>query len=168
MIKRFEFPGPAVWPTALSELAPAEHLVVWAFRRGALAIRDNTSHHMCLVWNEFARQFGTGDGKAALSSFMSIVGGLQENARRNIHHHQPCCPCLGADEVWLVCLVGSCQRGEPRQARFLAEQMVRPDGVGSLLEAAGRLGHAMREHALLLPYRDGEIGSAGNLPVTVH
>ena len=168
MIEQLNLPEPVVWPTSLSELEHSERLVVWALRRWALAVQDHTSHHICLVLNEFTKQFGTQDARAAMACFVSILGVLQETAKRNLHHHQPGCPCLGVDEVWLVCLVGSCQRGEPRQARFLAEQMVREDGVGPLLAVAEHLGRAMRAHALLLPYRDGKAAPAGTMSLTIH
>lgn len=168
MSDQFAHSGPAVWPTSLPELEPAERLVVWAFRRWALALTDNTGHHMCFVSNEFVRQLGRRDGQAALAAFLAIVRALQEHARRNIRYHQPSCACLGADELWLVCLVGSCQRGEPRRARCLAEWMVRPDGVGDLLDAACRLGRSMLGRTLVLPYRNRETGAAATEPLTIH
>ena len=48
----------APWPTSMSELDPSERLIVWAFRRWVLGLRQNNGEHWAFVWNEFARQFG--------------------------------------------------------------------------------------------------------------
>lgn len=145
------------WPTSMAELAPAERFVVWCFRRWVLGLRENNSGHWSLVWNEFARQLGACDGKAALSDFANLVRGLQCYARRTIHHHQPCCPCLGADEARIISLVAACQNGRTHLARALVEWMVEPDGAGELFEAAIRLAQVMRRHALNLPERTGKV-----------
>ena len=157
-------------PASLPELDPAERLIVLAFRRWAQAIEDNTGHHACLVWNEFAKRFGSRDGRAAMSDFLSIVGTLQDHARRVVHYRRDCCPFLAADEVWLLRLVAACQHREPDRSRRLAESAVWPGGVARLLDASERLAHTMQAHALPLPPRDeryapGEAAPAG---VTVH
>jgi hypothetical protein len=156
------------WPTSLPELDPAERLVVWAFRCWAVAMRDRTGHRVCLVSNEFARQLGRRDGEAAFAACFGLLRALREHARRNIRHHQPGCACLGADELWLVCLVGSCQRGDGARARFLAEWMVQPDGVCDLLEAGSRLGRSMLGHDMALPHRGGTGFGAACGSRTIH
>lgn len=159
---------PLAWPTSLAELEPPERLLVWSFRCGALAMSDHRGHHICLLGNEFTRQFGAAAGRAALGGFIAIIRALVEHARRDLRHHRPYCPCLGVDEAWLICLVGACQHGESRKARVLAELMVAPDGVGDLLGAAEILGRAMSAHALVLPQRTGGHGATvGALP-TIH
>ena len=168
MTERVSYPAPGNWPTSVPELEPSERLLVWAFRCWAVALQDRTGHHVCLVWNEFARQFGRREGEAALAAFFAILRALQEHARRRLHHHQPACPCLGADELWLVCLVGSCQRGDASRARFLAEWMVSPDGVGDLLHGGSRLGRSMLGSNLALPCRNHQNGAAGAAPLTIH
>lgn len=148
----------ARWPTSMSELVPSEQLIVWAFRRWVLGLLENRSEHWSFVWNEFARQFGSREGKEALSGFAALLKGLQCYARRTVHHHQPCCPLLGADEVSVVCFVAACQSNQLPLARALAEWLVEPDGVGELLAAGTRLARVMRRHALKLPERtSGEI-----------
>jgi hypothetical protein len=142
------------WPTSMLELDPAEALIVWALRRWALGLQENAGHHLSLVSREFTRQLESPDAETAMGSFAALITGLQEHARRRVRHHQPCCPCLGIDEVWLVCLVGACQRGELCRARALAEWMVHTDGVGDLLDAATRLGRAMGKHYLMIPSRN--------------
>lgn len=145
------------WPTSMAELAPAERFIVWCFRRWVLGLRENNGEHWSFVWNEFARQFGAKDGKEALSGFAGLIKGLQCYARRAIQHHQPCCPCLGADEVSLICFVAACQNRQPHLALSLAEGMVQPEGAGELLEAGIRLAEVMRQYALNLPERTGKV-----------
>jgi hypothetical protein len=152
----FTSPNGAPWPTSTPELDPSERLIVWAFRRWVLGLYQNAGEHWSFVWNEFARQFGAKDGKEALSGFAGLIKGLQCYARRTIHHHQPCCPCLCVDELCLVRLVAACQNREPQLARALAEWMVQPDGAGELLEAGTRLAQVMRRHALHFPQRCGK------------
>ncbi len=162
------------WPTSMAELAPAERFIVWCFRRWVLGLRENNGGHWSLVWNEFARQLGAHDGKTALSDFANLIRGLQCHARRTIRHHEPCCPCLGADEAWVIRLVAACQHRQSHLARALVEWMVEPDGAGGLFEAAIRLAQAMQRHALNLPERNSnaafETGAAwpGTAEVTVH
>ncbi len=148
------------WPTSTAELEPSERLIVWAFRRWVLGLAQNNGGHWSLVWNEFVRQFGAGDGKEAMTGFAKLVKGLHGHARRSIGHHQPCCSCLCADEVSIVCLVAACQHRQPRLARGLAEWLVLPDGAGDLLAAAVQLGHIMRRHGLRLPVRTQARGVA--------
>lgn len=158
----------ASWPTSMLELDPAEALLVWALRRWVLGLRENVGGHLAMVSQEFARQLDSPESDNALASFAALMRGLQEHARRRIRHHQPCCPCLGADEVWLVCLVGACQRGDLCHARALAEWMVHSDGIGDLLDAAARLARVMGHHALLIPSRGSSALVASNGPLTVH
>jgi len=139
----------------MCELDPSERLIVWSFRRWVLGLRENRGEHWSFVWNEFARQFGAPAGKEALSGFAALIKGLQCHARRMVHHHQPCCPCLGADEASVMCLVAACQSRQLARARALAEWLVEPDGVGELLQAGTRLAHIMRQHALIFPERAG-------------
>lgn len=173
---RATFPSPnaLLWPTSMNELDPSERLIVWAFRRWVLGLRENRGEHWSFVWNEFARQFGAREGKEALSGFAALIKGLQCHARRMVHHHQPCCPCLGADEAAVMCLVAACQSHQLSRARTLAEGLVEPDGVGELLQAGSRLARVMRRCALIFPERTGSvtIGREAARPettgVTVH
>ncbi len=130
--------------------------MVWSFRRWVLGLKQNTGDHWNFVWNEFARQLGSKDGRDALTGFAGLIKTIQCHARRRICHHQPCCAYLGADEVSLVCFVAACQSGERRLARSLAEWLVTGDGIGDMLEAGFRLAAGMRRHGLILPERYGD------------
>ncbi len=143
------------WPTSMNELDPSERLVVWSFRRWVLGLKQNTAAHWDFVWNEFARQLGSQDGREALSGFACMVKALQCNARRRIHYHQPCCPGLGADEVSIVCFVAACQNGQLGLARALAQWLVKPDGSDEMITAATRLAEGMQSHGLVFPERCG-------------
>jgi len=148
----------------MRELGDAERFVVWSFRRWVLGLRQNDGGHWDFVWHEFEKQLGTDDGKLALASFARLVGSLQCHARRPICHHQPCCACLGTDEVWLVCVVAACQLRRERLAGDLIAWIVAPEGAETLLEAGLRLGELMRGHALHVPLRVGRAPSGRHAP----
>jgi hypothetical protein len=161
-------PAAPGWPTSMGELEPAESLLVWALRRWILGLQENAGHHLSMVSREFARQLESPRAEDAMGSFAALIRGLQEHARRRVRHHQPCCPCLGSDEVWLVCLIGSCQRGELCRARALAEWMVHAEGIGDLLDAATRLGRALEDRCLIIPCRNEDTVPAAAACLTVH
>lgn len=140
----------------MAELNSSEQFVVWSFRRWVLGLKQNTGDHWNFVWNEFSRQLGNQDGRDALSGFAGLIKTIQCNARRRVCYHQPCCACLGADEVSLVCFVAACQHGQRRLARSLAEWLVTGEGIGDMLEAGCRLAEGMRRHGLVLPERCGD------------
>ncbi len=158
----------AAWPTSMPELDTAEQLVVWALRCSMLALDNRTNHHICLLRNELVRQFGPEDAQSACAGIFSIVRTVKANARRDLHFHQPCCPCLCEEELWLICLVGACQRGEARLAGFLAESTIQADGVGDVLNAAIFLAGLMRKHALVLPDRSYDARALGETPSVIH
>lgn len=142
-------------------LAPAERLLVWTFRRWAVGFRENSDQHWSLVWREFKLAFGAAEAEPALAAFAGLFKHLMVYGIRPIHHHQPCCPCLGADEAWLIGFVASCQHGRWSEARTLAEAVVNPDGAGGLLESASRLADGMRKRSLALPWRGDLYADAG-------
>ncbi|MBL4722102.1 MAG: hypothetical protein JKY20_13365 [Alphaproteobacteria bacterium] len=147
-------------PTSTLELDPSEIFIVWSFRRWATGLRQNNGVHWKLIWNEFSRQFGTRNSSKALTEFVTIMRMIQAHARRPMRHHQPCCPCLAADEVMLICLIAACQTPQGHMARRLASWMVKPDGIDSLLKAGGNLSTQMAEHAMILPVRTQAIDAA--------
>lgn len=159
----------------MADLEPGEEILVRAFRRWVLGLRENTGEQWSSVWNDFARRFGARDAKEALTGLAGIVKGLQCHARRTIHHHHPCCPRLHADEVSIVCFVAACQDRRTRSVRALAEWMVHLDGVGDLLAGGLSVAGILGRHALRLPQRPGGVaGAAGpygwpdDAPMTVY
>lgn len=160
-------------PETTTELDVAERFVVRSFRRWVVGLRHNDGGHWKQVWGDFASQFGDTDGKAALSGFARLIQSLQSYARRGISYHQPCCPCLSADEISITNLVAACQGHHLSHAHALAEWLVQPDGIGDLLDAASQLAHFMESHGLLFPVRANLpeqplSGDAGLRCVTVH
>jgi hypothetical protein len=154
---------------SFAALAPAERLLVWGFRRWAAGFAHDCCRQWGLVWREFRRELGADDGKRALVAFAALFKQLMLHGRRTIHYHQPCCPCLGADEAWLVALVAACQHGRSARARDLAEAMVAAEGAGDLLEAGSALAARLSARSLFLPYREGVPDAASRPQVrTLH
>jgi len=146
----------ALWPRLKAELAPIELLLVEVFRRWLLGAQECRAQHWAMASNDFAHVLGPIDGKAGLASLAVIMRELGEHGRRPIRYHPVCCPCVGADELWLIAIVGACQRGELDHAHRLAEWMVRADGIGGVIGAASRLAGALQAQERLMPARAGE------------
>ncbi len=140
-------------PGSTLDLEEAEHLLVWALRRWLAGLQDNSAQQWSLVWSDFAKRFGTEDGRKGLAGLAALVKELQISARRTIHHLPPCCRFLEADELSVLGLVGACQRGDWELARAQAEWLVRTDGIGGMLEAGARLSSVLSAHSLRLPER---------------
>jgi hypothetical protein len=145
--------GDATRPTTISELTEGERLLVSGFRRWILGWVENDAAHWKLVAHEFEAVFGPLGGKAALASFGRLVNILRLNACRSIEYHQPCCPCLGADEACLIVLVAAAQHGNGLLARAASEWLVSEAAAGDLLGCAALLAQALGEHLPALPDR---------------
>ncbi|HEM47051.1 MAG TPA: hypothetical protein ENO23_08405, partial [Alphaproteobacteria bacterium] len=130
------------FPARMGELGQAEHLVAWGFRRWVAGHADGNGHHWAMVWNDFARTLGTGDGRDALGGLEAMVRAVLTGAPRPLACHRPCCPLLSADEFRIVAMVAACQAGNWTAAGCLAEWLAGPDGVGDLLQAASQLAMA--------------------------
>lgn len=141
------------WPELMAELVQGERFLVWSFRRWVLGLTENDGAHWNVVWREFDVRMEQPDGPLALANLAKLIRALQLHARRQIQHHHPCCPCLGADEAWLVNLVGACQHRQGDLAQRLAAWMVVPEASDGLIQAGSRLAYLMLRHELHLPYR---------------
>ncbi|MCR9219565.1 MAG: hypothetical protein NXI21_05000 [Alphaproteobacteria bacterium] len=104
------------------------------------------------AWNEFAGLFGGRLGKPVMGGFIRLVERVRAGARRQVLHHAPCCPCLAADEMRLVNLVGAAAVGRLDLAQALAADLLATDAGGSdrgaqdalaLAESARALAEAM-------------------------
>lgn len=131
--------------TRMSELDPAEHLLVWSFRRWVSGLVDNAGAHWSMAGAEFDRRLGRAHGSPALAALARLVTALQAHATRPITYHRPCCPCLGADEAALVGLIAACQRGAWPAARRTAAGLVDEGGIGDLLAAGRTLARLLAE-----------------------
>ncbi|WP_341705829.1 hypothetical protein, partial [Ferrovibrio sp.] len=113
------------WPTSVQELTDGERLVVWAFRRWV----SGPDQQLPLLAREFDRQFRRPDARPALAEFDGALTALSRHARRTIVHHQPCCACLGADEVCILSIVAALQAHVPAAARAMALWLIRQGGA---------------------------------------
>jgi hypothetical protein len=124
-------------PSQTEALDAGDRLIAWMFRHWVIGHGDD--RHWSLVWREIADGYDGETASEAVTALASLVRVICETARRGFVYHQPCCPCLAADEYRLIAFLGACRRGEARRAAGLAEWMVRAEGVGDLIEAGTRL-----------------------------
>ncbi len=149
-------------------LGPSERLMVTAYRRWILGLRENRGAHWSLMWNEFAGRLGSHDGRIAMAAFFDVMHELQLHARRKLYHHQPCCKHLGIDEVCLLRLLCACQKRKRGLAGRLAEWLVRAEGREQLTEAGERLGAALEERGLCFAEIAPEALAPMQIPVSDH
>jgi hypothetical protein len=140
-------------PTLMDELVPGERLVVWAFRRWVVGWKTGDHRQWDRVWSEFCFKLGSHTAREALTAFSAIMTTIRQNARRPIRHHQPCCPCIGADEVALASLIAAAQRGEMAVARGIAVWLVRGDAVDTMVRNATVIADRLHEAGDTLPDR---------------
>ncbi|WP_282606622.1 hypothetical protein [Pelagibius sp. Alg239-R121] len=132
----------------MSELSDGQQLVVWSFRRW-LSGKQSWS----LVWNEFAVRFGAEPARPLLSSFVRLVDAIRSGARRVVHYHQPCCPCVGADEALLTSIIGAAQAGRKDLVRTYALEMVQDPMADALVERALDLATVLSERGVEVPHQ---------------
>jgi len=150
----------APWPTRVQQLGEAERLVLWAFRRWVAG-----PEQLPMLAREFGRQFRRADARPALRALDAALAALSRQARRTIHHHQPCCACLGADEVCILSIVAALQGGAPAAARAMAQWLVRAGGVDAFVAALADLAACLSASGLDLPYRTRQrVARAAALP----
>lgn len=141
--------GPAVArPTTVQELAEGERLVLWAFRRWV-----GGPEHLPMLAREFDRQFRRSEARPALVALDAALTVLSRQARRTIVYHQPCCACLGADEVCFLSIVAAAQSGAINAARAMANWLVRGEGVAAFLRPLDEFAECLSGSGHDLPYR---------------
>ena len=141
--------GPAeARPTSVQELTEGERLVLWAFRRWV-----GGPEHLPMLAREFDRQFRRDDARPALVTLDAALTALSRKARRTIVYHQPCCACLGADEVCFLSIVAAAQSGAGNAARAMANWLVRSDGVDAFLRPLDDFAEYLSGSGHDLPYR---------------
>jgi hypothetical protein len=129
----------------MSELGEGEQLLIWSFRRWVGGTRD-----WPLVQREFVMRFGGERGRETLGAFVLLIDALRCGARRVIAYHQPCCPCVGRDELALAALVAAAQARQPAQARAHVADLVHEDAAAALLARAEDLAATLRSRGVLL------------------
>lgn len=139
MHPRFNMSTPILASRRTDELDGASRLLVRAYRSWIKGLRENDCRSWNDAWNGFTQAYGTRDGKQALTWFVRMINVIRDHAGRTVRYHQPGCPCLGDDERAFLGVVAACRDGQALRARAEAEVLVRPDGIGDLLGAAGQL-----------------------------
>lgn len=143
------------WPTSVMELDRSERFISKVFRLWVLGLHQGNPAHWSTAWNEFALTFGPLNGKKALGHFSGLIKAFQGYAKQTILYHQPDCPCLGTDEIRIICLIASCQHHDYSLAHRLAGWMVQQEGVGEMLNAGSGFANQMAGNGLELPLRVG-------------
>ena len=151
---RIEEEGAGHSPTRLQELSEGERLVLWAFRRWV-----SGREHLPMLAREFARQFRQSEARPALIALDAALTGLTRHARRTIVYHQPCCACLGADEVCLISIVAALQNGATMAARAMAQWLVRREGVDDFTIALNDFSDCLSGSGHDLPFRVRQTGA---------
>jgi hypothetical protein len=154
------------WPTSVQELNEGERLVLWAFRRWV-----SGREHLPMLAREFDRQFRQSEARPALIALDTALSELTRHARRTIVYHQPCCACLGADEVCLVSIVAALQNGAAAAARAMAQWLVRGAGLEGFVAALDSFADCLIGSGHDLPYRTrprSTIHDGQSVPVLVH
>jgi hypothetical protein len=136
------------WPTTVQELSEGERLVLWAFRRWV-----SGPEHVPMLAREFDRQFRQVEARRALIALDAALIGLTRHARRTIVYHQPCCACLGADEVCMISIVAALQNGATAAARAMAQWLVRGEGARAFTAALDEFADCLSGSGHDLPYR---------------
>jgi hypothetical protein len=145
--------GSPPFPTETAVLDEGDRLIAWMFRHWVIGHGDE--RHWSLVWRELAGSHGGQTASEAVAALSAVVRIICAHARRAFVHHQPCCPCLAADEYRLIAFMGACRAGDARRAAGLAEWMVLSEGVPDLIEAGARLARLVASDRVP-PAREGD------------
>lgn len=146
-------PQPVMPPAELRELSRGERLLLAAFRHWVVGLSRHDHRHWAAAWDELAGALGGAPAKPVLEALTGLIRVICERARRPLQHHQPCCPCIAADEAALLSLVIDRQRGRGEAAAARALWLVSREGVAPLAAAAGKLAEALAEAGILFPDR---------------
>ncbi len=136
------------WPTSIQELSDGERLVLWAFRRWV-----SGREHLPMLAREFDRQFRQAEARPALIALDAALSVLTRHARRTIVYHQPCCACMGADEVCLISIIAALQNDADAAARAMSQWLLRSEGVDDFTAALEDFADCLAGSGHDLPYR---------------
>lgn len=161
-----EFPSAATWSPALPEpdadaprhvtaLAPAEQLLVWAFRR---RLHDAAAGPACLA-HGFRLAFGLAQVEAALAAFERLFELLAHHARADIVLSPLSCRRVSPDEERIMALAGALQHGRPAAAGIMAGSLVEPGSAAGLWEAMAAFVRLLTLADLGLPARSAPVAT---------
>jgi hypothetical protein len=149
----------AARPSTVQELSEGERLVLWAFRRWVCG-----PEHLPMLAREFDRQFRRSDSQPALRCLDTAMTVLSRHARRTIVYHQPCCACLGNDEVCFLSIVAAAQAGANHAARAMAAWLVRSEGVDAFLRPLETFADHLDSSGHNIPYRTAPRAAGEHAP----
>ena len=118
-----------------------------------MGLSRHDHRHWAAAWDSLAAALGPVPAKPVLSGLTALIRVICEHARRPLQHHQPCCPCLAADEASLLALIADSQCGRSGAAQARALWLVRGEGAAPLREASEGLAEALSGAGLLFPDR---------------
>jgi hypothetical protein len=126
-----------------------------------------------MLWRLLTHELAPGGARTALRGLEAMIRVLTAHAHRNITYHQPCCPCIGPDEVGLLTLVTAVQRDQPALARLVGANFVNHEGLKMLLAAADLFASALKPRELPLRFAYcaepvADIGAEFTAAPTVH
>lgn len=129
----------------IDDLTDDEAFLVRCVRHWAVGKREGSIVAWATVWGLFHMTLDGPEERIveAVRRFEQMVGAISAAARRTIHHHAPACPCIDRDETAVLRLVAAQANGAASEARLIARDFVRPDGVEPLVEAAGALAEVL-------------------------
>lgn len=125
-------------------------LLLYVYRHWITGLATSDARHLEFAWSEIATTSGPAPARRVLSALEVLLGTLSDHARRRICYHPPCCGVTAADELRVLNLLTSLQRGRRAAAEANAQVLVRPSGLPSLLEAADNLAEALSAAGLEL------------------
>ena len=143
-------------PRRLDELGETEAMVLRCLRHWLAGFQHQDHLAWSMAWNDLAGSLGAQRARLALTALTGLVRALCGHRRRIISYHQPCCPCLGADELSVLSLIADCQSDASGETAHLrAAWLVTPAGVPTLVAAARRFSDSLGEHELRIAGRQG-------------
>lgn len=119
---------------AAYDLSPSEHLALSSFRYCLVAMQRRSPETFDWLLASLRQSIGDEDAAAAAVAMSKLVATLAAAARRNISYHQPCCPCLSADESHLLAMVVAARQGEIADVADMAGELVYERAIGDLVE----------------------------------
>jgi hypothetical protein len=158
------------WPSHLFELDAAEQLLLNGIRHWIAGWVHMSPEPWEQAWAAFSRQLGRHRSREAVAALAGLVDTLRGNVRRSFHYHQPCCPCIGADEICLVLMAGAAQRGEHTRVEAMARWLVHERAVDEIGRHAKAIGEILARGGLALPHRAAVSAEAESGPqrITLH
>lgn len=118
------------------------------------------------VWNDFATDLGSDEGRQALKSFEELCTMCARHGRRPLMRHSVQCKCLGADESCFARFIATAATGEREDAMLMATLLVRPDMAPLVAALATDVGLAFMRMRPRVPHI---ISPADNqTPKTLH